>query len=794
MEFNNNNKNIYNYNKSMNRFKSVSNIFTNKLSQIERSNSNINSSTSKKTAGFEESLNYLTNISKKMMNSFSNKLDVNNLRFSANTNTNNPVHQSQELSMKDIKEKNDVNGNFTNINISIVNPNFSINNLENSYNNNNNNNNNIANKRLNVNIINNTLVSFKENNNNIKVEENKSISKNDCKNKMISSIYKDYLENKSNEETFSENFKDESKKNMFKEYLKKRKIIQYEYNTKGNIAGFSAYMYPNAEKLSKDKICLNININKLGSNEDGNEKETNHLINFFSLFSGDKKDDNDELTEFLRNNLKDTILNDKDLINNPQNSIKNGLIKCELNFINKFIEEKSNQQKNIDNTNSIKEDIKIPSSSIYILLNIDNLFYIANIGSLVSIISCNYSKQINYILKDDNNKEFYDNLDDKRKSINSLFNYNNINEEINNINNLNNIDENNDINNSQLLFNKSNLNINNNIKIFVNNTTFIRTFPGKALYDYFSYNINNDISNNILNKNNNNKRFSKNKINKRQSTTFGNFANLNFDKNKNSKINNYIKDNNSKNKPFNTIEKKDNIFNLGPKYSFKNIQNYNKYYRASFMSQSTYNDIFPDSKIITSYPDIVSFKYQQNVYDFILIGCEIIFEKLSYDKLCKSIYETMKKCIRKNRSFEMFLGCAVKDIIKKCISLGVKKNISCLFICFEPIRELYLKQDLNDIKNILVSFYLTSSNKNNCQIFDNFWTIDLINIDKANNYNEIFSKEIEKINKKKKNFSTNIINNDINKKIQENIINEKDEKKPIKRVKNKKKKCCCLII
>ena len=154
----------------------------------------------------------------------------------------------------------------------------------------------------------------------------------------------------------------------------------------------------------------------------------------------------------------------------------------------------------------------------------------------------------------------------------------------------------------------------------------------------------------------------------------------------------------------------------------------------------------------------------------------------------------MKKCIRKNRSFEIFLGCAVKDIIKKWISLRVKKNISCLFICFESIRELYLKQDLNDIKNILVSFYLTSSNKNNCQIFDNFWTIDLINIDKANNYNEIFSKEIEKINKKKKNFSTNIINNDINKKIQENIINEKDDKKPIRRVKNKRKKCCCLII
>ena len=62
MENNNINiSNIYNYNKTTNRFKSVSNIFTNKLSQFERSNSNKNSSTTKKTAGYEESLNYMTN-------------------------------------------------------------------------------------------------------------------------------------------------------------------------------------------------------------------------------------------------------------------------------------------------------------------------------------------------------------------------------------------------------------------------------------------------------------------------------------------------------------------------------------------------------------------------------------------------------------------------------------------------------------------------------------------------------------------------------------------------------------
>ena len=810
---NNNIGNIYNYNKTTNRFKSVSNIFTNKLSQIERSNSNINSSTSKKTAGFEESLNYLTNVTKKM-NSFSNKKDVNNFNnFKFSQNTNIPVHQSQELSMQDIKDKNDVNGNYTNINISIVNPNFSINNIDNS-----NSASNLTNKRLNVNIINNTLLSFKESNN-IVVEENKPISKNDCKTNMIASIYKDYIENKSNEETFSENFKDETKKNMLKEFLKKNKIMQYEYNTKSNIAGISAYMYPNEENISKDKICLNININKLIMNKDeNNEKEVNcncHTINFFSLYSGGEKDNDDELPKYLKNKLKDIILKDNELISNPQNAIMNSLIKCELDYIKKFLEEKINKQKNSEQNNINNQNIQIPSVSILILLNIDDVFYIGNIGSIVSIISSNYSKKINSITKENIYKEINDitnnNNFGERKSINSLFNYNYLNDDFNNMNELN------DFNNSQSIINISNNNINinnfnNNFKNINNNFlnfSFIRTFPGKALYDFLSINNNNDNNNNIIvnnntnnnNKNISNKRGSKIKVNRRLSTTFGNLNNFNFDKmkNKNIKVNNFIKDNlkNTKYKTFNSLKEKDNLFNLGPIFSFGNGTNFNKFYRTSFMSQNTYNDIFPENKLISSYPDIASFKYQSNFHDFILIGCKIIFEVISYDKICKGIYETMKKCIKKHRSFEMFLGCVVKDIIKKCISLGVTSNISCLFICFEPIKQLYIKQDINSVKNILVSYYLTLTNKKKLEIYDDFLTFDYINLDKANDYNNIFSKEIEKVekvNKQKKNFSTNIINtSEIKREINDNSIIKKEEVVNKKKVKNMKKKCCCLI-
>ena len=108
------------------RFKSVSTNNNNRLLQLERTNSNSNySSVSKKTGAFEENLNILSG----KMNSFSTKISPNNLCFSIQNNVN--IRSSLDLSLKDLKDKADINNICTNINISIDNPNFSINNIEN---------------------------------------------------------------------------------------------------------------------------------------------------------------------------------------------------------------------------------------------------------------------------------------------------------------------------------------------------------------------------------------------------------------------------------------------------------------------------------------------------------------------------------------------------------------------------------------------------------------------------------------------------------------------------------------
>ena len=125
-------------------------------------------------------------------------------KFKNSYNTN-QLNKSQEISMQNIKDKNDVNVNCTNINISIVNPNFSINNFESR-----NSASNINMNKINVNIINNSLLSFNDNND--KIERNVSKIKSEReKAQILTSIYKDYLENKSQDESFSFNFGDETK-------------------------------------------------------------------------------------------------------------------------------------------------------------------------------------------------------------------------------------------------------------------------------------------------------------------------------------------------------------------------------------------------------------------------------------------------------------------------------------------------------------------------------------------------------------------------------------------------------
>ena len=737
------------------RLRSVTNSFNKKLFKIERCNSNSKlsklSSISKKTGcfGFEENAGG----TKK---TFSRKISSNNnLCFSIQNNFN--IHSSVDLSMREIKDKPDINNIYANINISIDNPNFSINNIENnnktsSVYGTNKLKNNITNKESSVDLNHPTFISFKGSN--IDSESNNS----DRDKKVIASIYADYLANKSNSEILSENVKNESKINAFNEYLEKNKILQYEYK-KGCISGFSAYTYQNEENINKNKLSINININK---SENNNKKGKLHFINFFSLFCGDDKDENDDLSKFLKNNFKDTLLEDKEIISNTTNALKNSFIKCELNYINNFLKEKKENK-----------NLKIQNCSIIIILNIDDIFYIANVGSIISIISSNLSKKIEYLSKENMSQEEYENrIIKKRKSL-----YTNLNYNINFSNELNNSKEcfKNTINNTNLNENKDILNIININTIYSYN--FVRIFPGKKLNDIM---IDEKMNSNIIN--HINKNSSKKLLNRRANSTITSSNNV--------KINNFIRKNNDD-------LVKTRRASLGPFFKISpKSKNYNpkKNYRRS-CAQNNSNNKAQIIEIISSYPDIISFKYKNGKHDFIFIGNDIIFKKLSNDKICKSVYDTMKKCIKKHRSFELFIGWVIKDIIKKCISVGITKNISCLFICFNSLKKLYLKENIDAIKNVLVPLCLTFTNQNNYGFYDDLLSFNFIDVDKANNYNELIEKHIDKANNSDSQLFDIIEENDIdhkkNQNNNKNIIEENENN--INKVKIGKKKCCCLF-
>ena len=767
MDFNNNKND-----KNKFRSKSLANNFLVNLSKTtEKRSSNIFSSISKKTPGFNDRFQSFHRTSKRLLSQKTKNEEFIKLRNSTNNQI--QMNKSQEISMQYIQDKNDINVNCTNINISIVNPNFSINNFEPRHSATNTNNN-----KININVINNSLLSFNDNDN--KIEKNETKTKtDDGKIKILSSIYKDYLENKSQDESFFPNF-DEDQKKKFKKYLINNKIVQHEFKTQGIISGFSAYMYQNEEVINKDKICLNINIDKLNIDKNTkNKKEVNkenNLINYFSLFCGGKNDQNDELPKMLKNKLKDMILNNKDIIKNPEYAIKKGLFNAEIEFINNFMEEKINEPSNFFKALQEKQHV-IPHCSILVLINMDDNFYIGNVGKITTILSSNYSQKINYLSKElifqSQNEDEHEKRNKKSPLKNNNFFDDNTKKDIEDNNNII------DASNNNILMDKSNSSILNNSianKIFPK-LNIKRIFPGNTIYriinkrNLFNYSNNDQITSFEI----------YDKYKRRSSATIINLINvINQQKIKSSKLSNHINDsyNNSKKGCSNSTKFLHNII------------------RGKNLIKQNLNESNSDKKIISSYPDTLSFKYQKE-HDFILICSKKIIDSINYSSICKGVYETMKNCIRKERSFEIFLGCVVKDIIKKAISLGITTNISCIFICFESIKNLYLKHDINVVENELVSFYLTSSYQKRFELYKNLLHFDLVDIDKCYKYDNRIKNEIDRLGKKKKSVLSahnikeskkvlfNNYVNDTNKTIN---IKLKEEEQEIK----KKKKCCCI--
>ena len=389
--------------------------------------------------------------------------------------------------------------------------------------------------------------------------------------KILNTIYADFLENKSNEELSLSYTKEEEMDNSnrsfekFKKYLENHEIVSYVYE-KGFIKGFSALSYPNNKEISSDKISININ-----------NKKNNYDLNFFGLYSG--INDDSQSSDFLRQNLDKNILKEDNIEEKTLIAIKNGYLKTEKEFICNFLSkicdfDLKNRQQDISNI--------LPQTSSMALININERFYMSNLGNNISIISSKYSSSINCL-----------SIEHKTKI------------------------EPGDKNNYQ-----------------------IRIFPGPKFYEAIA--DLNYFSDNILNK---------------------------------AYINN--------------------------------------------------------RKRISSVPDIVSIKYKNDI-DFIFMCCKNITLKMTKNEICQCVYETMKMCIKKHSNYEKFLSCVPKNIIKKCIAKNITGNLSCIFICFDTIKQLFEEANEKNINKVLVSMSLLSPTKNDSVLYNDIVDCDLVS-------NNIFS-------------------------------------------------------
>ena len=111
--------------------------------------------------------------------------------------------------------------------------------------------------------------------------------------------------------------------------------------------------------------------------------------------------------------------------------------------------------------------------------------------------------------------------------------------------------------------------------------------------------------------------------------------------------------------------------------------------------------------IISATPDLLSFKNNGNI-DFIILGCDGIYDNLSNKDICYCVYNTLLKQLKKNEEIikEKILAKICKNIIKEAIKNNSKDNLSIIFLSTEKFEKLFNKDQsiIDKIQLILNKF------------------------------------------------------------------------------------------
>lgn len=103
--------------------------------------------------------------------------------------------------------------------------------------------------------------------------------------------------------------------------------------------------------------------------------------------------------------------------------------------------------------------------------------------------------------------------------------------------------------------------------------------------------------------------------------------------------------------------------------------------------------------VLTSNPDIICSKIEDQ-YDFILLGCDGIFDKLTDQQVIKAVWESARKRFKnRDTSIHLISGAVVETVLKLSVEQKTADNITVVMVCFKNFKKS-LKRELGVIENI----------------------------------------------------------------------------------------------
>ena len=140
--------------------------------------------------------------------------------------------------------------------------------------------------------------------------------------------------------------------------------------------------------------------------------------------------------------------------------------------------------------------------------------------------------------------------------------------------------------------------------------------------------------------------------------------------------------------------------------------------------------------VLISVPEIKSFKIKKNT-DFILIGCDGIFDKFSNSDVIHSIWSLSTEN-NAGKDINEHSGKISDVIIRNCLASNANDNLTCIFICFENFKKLLFENNtfkadrdkLDDIMNNLMTINQESFLEKESENIDN----DLNSPTSSNNF------------------------------------------------------------